>query len=122
MKFSNTDWCGYCRAAEGVIEATRPYASFVEEGTAPHEIRPKEGEGFEGPLQKGQSRRKKDDIGTHRVALRWVDGGTTHFAKVVHHPGTPSLPFIGPAVLKAERVIVREVEIAEARVADLMSG
>ncbi len=24
--------------AEGVIEATRPYASFVEEGTAPHEI------------------------------------------------------------------------------------
>ena len=107
--------------AEGVIEATAGYASFVEEGTAAHDIRPKAGEGMKGPTQRGQSRRTKGDIGTHRTALRWTDsGGETHFARLVHHPGAPSMPFIGPAALKAERVMVREAEIAEVEAARIM--
>ena len=85
-------------AAVGVIEATKPYASFVEEGTRPHEIRPRKA-----------------------ASLHWVDADGDHFAKKVNHPGTPSLPFIGPAVLKAERVMVRDIEVAADKVADIMS-
>lgn len=84
--------------AEGVIEATKPYASFVEEGTQAHEI---------------WARRAP--------ALHWVDeAGDHHFARKVNHPGTPSMPFIGPAALKAERVMVREVEISEVEAARIM--
>lgn len=86
-------------AAEGVIEATAKYASFVESGTAPHRI---------------EARRA--------AALHWVgSGGEHHFARAVHHPGTTQRPFIGPAVQKAERVIEREVGIAEALVAEILS-
>ena len=106
--------------AIGVLVAGAKYASFVESGTAPHEIRPKEGHGFEGPLQKGQSRRGRNDVGTHRSALRWTDGGGTHFAAVVHHPGGRAYPFMGPAVQKAERVIEVEVDLAIDRVARVM--
>lgn len=106
--------------AIGVLVAGAKHASFVEEGTSPHDIRPKEGHGFEGPLQKGQSRRTKKDVGTHRVALRWTDGSGQHFAAVVHHPGGRSLPFMGPAVQKAERVIEVEAELAAERAATLM--
>ncbi len=107
-------------AAEGVIEATAPYASFVEEGTAAHEIRPKEGYRAMGPLRRGQSRRKLNDVGTHRIALRWTSNGQVFFARVVHHPGGKPYPFMGPAVLKAERVIEREVDVAIAEVERIM--
>ena len=84
--------------AEGVIEATAGYASFVEEGTAAHEIRAR-----------------------RAAALHWVDdAGDDHFARRVWHPGAPSMPFIGPAALKAERVMVREAEIAEVEAARIM--
>lgn len=95
--------------AEGLLESIAEHSSFLEEGTRPHEIRPKFDE--EGPVRPGQSRRKESDIGTHRVALRWQSDGKTHFAAVVHHPGTQASPFMGPAVLKFERVVEREVEI-----------
>lgn len=98
--------------AEGVLEARAPYASFVEEGTIAHLIRPKEGHGFTGPLLEGQSRRKKTDVGTHRKALRWRDSSGLHFAAVVHHPGGKSFPFMGPALQKFERVVEREIEKA----------
>lgn len=108
--------------AAGVIEALAKHASYLEKGTPPHLIRPKEGHGFEGPLQKGQSRRKKDDIGTHRVALRWVQDGKTRFAAVVHHPGTEAMPFIGPAGDAAALVLTDEVDQAVSAVAALIEG
>lgn len=74
--------------AVGILQATRRYASYVEGGTRPHVIVPKK-----------------------KRALRWVDEAGVHFAKRVHHPGTQPFPFMGPALLKAERVILREVEI-----------
>lgn len=52
-----------------------PYASYVEFGTRPHDIRPKS----EGGV------------------LRFQMGGQTVFAKVVHHPGTKPQPFVRPA-------------------------
>lgn len=108
--------------AAGTIEATAKHASYMERGTPAHVIRPKEGHGFEGPLQKGQSRRKKDDIGTHRVALRWVQDGRTHFAAVVYHPGTEAMPFIDPAGDAAALVLTDEIDAAFSAVAALIEG
>lgn len=74
--------------AEGEIVALQKYASFVEEGTKPHDIRP-----------------------VKAKALRWEDeGGGVHFAHLVHHPGGKPYPFMGPAYLKAERVLERVLE------------
>lgn len=102
--------------AVGVIECKVPYASFLDSGTKPHDIYPKEGKGFVGPLPAGQSRRDRGDVGTHRVALRWYDaGGEAHFARVVHHKGTTGDGFFARAYQKAERVIVREIEQAVLR-------
>jgi len=103
----------------GEIGSTEAYSSFVENGTRPHVIRPKEGHGFKGPLKEGQSRRAATDIGTHRVALRWVDGGRTVFARVVHHPGTQPQPFMSLAYFKCERVMLATIERAFAKAAEL---
>lgn len=108
--------------AAGTIEATAKHASYMERGTPPHVIRPKEGEGFVGPLPKGQSRRKKDDIGTHRAALRWVQDGQTRFAAVVHHPGTEAMPFIDPAGDAAALVLTDEIDTTLSAVAALIEG
>lgn len=83
--------------ASGVIVAGKRYASFVEGGTEPHDIE-----------AKGK-------------ALRWEGADGEHFARRVHHPGSPALPFIGPAALKAERVIEVEVGLAEERAAEIMA-
>lgn len=111
-------------AAVGEIMCDVLYASFLSDGTKPHEIRPKEGHGFTGPLQRGQSRRKSNDIGTHRVSLRWYDDPSSlsgvHFARVVRHPGTKPDPFMGLAFLKAERVVIREVDVAVERAIKIM--
>ena len=98
-------------SAQGYIAATDNKASWIENGTAPHVILPKSG--LHGPLPKGQSHRGEGDIGTTRVALRWKGpDGRTHFAKIVRHPGGKPYPFMGPAYLKAQRVLVREIEVA----------
>lgn len=97
--------------ARGTIVAGAEYASFVENGTRPHEIWPKAGHGEIGPLRAGQSRRAKNDIGTARVALRWYASDGVHFARMVHHPGTIPFPFMGPALHKAERVLEREIGV-----------
>jgi hypothetical protein len=103
------------------------YALFVEAGTNPHEIWPKAGAGSVGPLRAGQSRKKRGETGSsltprhstqHNRWLRWYTGNplavgdnNVHFARMVHHPGTKPYPFMGPALLKAERVIEREVTL-----------
>lgn len=53
------------------------YPLYVEFGTGPHTIRPKNPNGM----------------------LRWTGpDGRVHFAKVVHHPGARAQPFIRPAL------------------------
>jgi hypothetical protein len=79
--------------AIGKIAALAPYASFVEEGTPPHDIEPKKADGY----------------------LAWENPesqGDWHFAKLVHHPGTKAMPFMGPAYLKAERVLEAQLGLA----------
>ena len=72
--------------ATGVIECRVPYASYLDEGTKPHEIWPKTA-----------------------ICLRWYDeGGDAHFAKHVNHPGTKGDGFMGKAYEKCERVVIRE--------------
>lgn len=52
-----------------------PYAGYVEFGTQPHEIRPKDPNG----------------------ALRFTVGGQVVFARVVHHPGTRPALYVARA-------------------------
>jgi phage gpG-like protein len=51
------------------------YAAFVNDGTRPHIIRPKNAQ-----------------------ALRFKIGGRVVYAKVVHHPGTRARPFLDDAL------------------------
>jgi hypothetical protein len=97
--------------AAGELHSLVKWASYLEDGTRPHEIRPKAGSGEMGPLLPGQSRRAKTDIGTHRVALRWFDdGGAIHFARVVHHPGTQPTGYMNEGFTTCARVMIDEVE------------
>lgn len=70
-----------------VIASPQGYASFIEAGTAPHRI---------------QARRAQ--------ALRFVIGGDTIFRFAVNHPGTRAYPYMGPALLKAERALYAELD------------
>lgn len=99
------------KGSTGSLVNIAPYALYVEEGTRAHEIWPKEGHGFVGPLRSGQSRRDITDIGTHRVALRFTIGGRVVFARMVHHPGTPPLPFMYPAGFYAVIVMRNRLEL-----------
>lgn len=85
-------------AAEGEIVADTPYASYVDGGTEPHEIVPRNAQ-----------------------ALRWEDGEGAHFAKRVQHPGTQPDGFMGRAYQKAERVLEREIENASRRVEEKLN-
>jgi|ERR1700722_2066651 len=78
--------------AEGEIVAEAKYASFVNDGTKPHVIRPRRAN-----------------------VLAWEgDGGQGdwHYAKVVHHPGTPPLSVFGNALVRVEHVLSRDIEAA----------
>lgn len=75
------------------IVALENYASYVENGTRPHVI---------------QARRS--------AVLAFVNqSGEQMFRVSVHHPGTKPSVFMGLAYLKAERVLIREVELAVER-------
>src|SRR5687767_7573592 len=75
-------------AAVGFFGAFTDYASFVNDGTRPHEIRG-------NPFLTFKSR-----------SGEWV---TT---RLVHHPGTKGDGFMSRGYFKAERVLLREVESA----------
>lgn len=78
--------------AKGEIVADTDYASYVDEGTAPHIIRPPKGGllAWENPDAQGD----------------W------HYSrKPVRHPGTKPYGFMGQAYFKAEAVLTRELEI-----------
>lgn len=109
------------RSVEWEILSGAPWSRYVEEGTAPHDIRPKAAHNLKGPVRQGQTRRASgrgphEHIVGRGRALRWVDGGTTHFAAVVHHPGTAPRPFMGQGYYAAERRIFREFELMLSRI------
>lgn len=112
------------RSVTWEILSPAPYSRFVEEGTRPHDIRPKAAYNLNGPLRSGQTRRASgkgphEHIVGRGQALRFLVGGQWVFASVVHHPGTAPHPFLGIGYLQAERTLWRECEkipIALARV------
>lgn len=105
------------KSAKASFVNDTPYARFVEYPTRPHIIRPKEGHGFTGPLRRGQSRRAIDDIGTHRVALRFFVGGKTIFRAKVRHHGTPGFPFMRPALRVGAEAAEKSIRMSFQRVA-----
>lgn len=86
--------------AVGVIGALTDYASFVEGGTEPHEIRARNAPNLIFKARDGN----------------WV------VTKVVQHPGHPAFPFMGQAYLKAERVLIREIEVGIRDAQRIMDG
>ncbi len=76
------------RGGKAMFEAGAKYASFLEEGTRPHVIRPKN---------------KK------ALAFYWENEGIDFVGPYVNHPGTDPMPYMGPAYLKAERVIIARI-------------
>ena len=71
------------------VEARTPYAVYVERGTRPHIIRPRKAKA----LAWG---------GVRRLSGALARGSApTHFAKIVHHPGTRPHPYLLPGAVKA---------------------
>lgn len=108
------------RSATWEILSPTFYSRFVEEGTRPHEIWPKAAHGSQGPLRPGQTRRATgkgphEHIVGRGIALRWVDGGGQHFARMVHHPGTAADSFMSYGYFKAERVLYAEIHVGIAK-------
>lgn len=64
-----------------------PYAQFIEYGTVPHKIRPK-----------------------NAKALKFKVGGETVFAKEVNHPGTKAKPFLFPAFFRSRKNVTNDLE------------
>ncbi|MBA7476819.1 hypothetical protein ES707_12214 [subsurface metagenome] len=92
------------------LGATAPHATFVEKGTSPHIIVPKSPGGvlrfraMGGRPQHFKRRGRWTGVRRGRGG-RFTGGGNIVFAKRVHHPGTPALPFLRPAAEEAQRMI-----------------
>lgn len=63
------------------VKATANYAAYVEFGTKPHIIRPKNRKALRWPLSR-------------RLSGRARSGSGFAFAAIVHHPGTKPHPFL----------------------------
>lgn len=75
------------------VVAATPYAAPVEFGTRPHIIRPK-------------NRKVLAWGGERRLTGRLKAGSqATHFATLVHHPGTRAQPYLLPGARKAVAAI-----------------
>lgn len=80
---------GSITATHAKVEARTPYAATVELGSKPHIIRPKKGK----VLAWGGMRRLSGTLKS--------GSGPTHFARLVHHPGTKPYPYLIPGARKA---------------------
>ena len=94
---SRTIRTGHVSALQAEIraggQAKVGYAAAVELGTRPHEIRPRRRKALAwgGPRTLG---------GRLRVS-GGVTASPTHFARLVHHPGTRAQPYLRPGLQKA---------------------
>jgi hypothetical protein len=84
------------QSARWEIVSKAKYSKFVEQGTRPHIIVP-----------------------VRATALRFVVNGNVVFARKVNHPGNAPIAFMGPAYLKAERVLYQRLGVAVLRVEQL---
>jgi hypothetical protein len=80
---------GTITATDATVEARTPYAATLELGSRPHIIRPVKAK----VLAWG---------GTRRLSGTLASGSKpTHFAAIVHHPGTKPYPYLVPGAKKA---------------------
>jgi HK97 gp10 family phage protein len=96
---SSVSESGAFKSVAAEIKAAASYASYVENGTRPHEI-PVGRKGFlawENPQAQGD----------------WIFALHT-----VHHPGTKPHPFMGPAYHATERELERQMTMTVERAAD----
>lgn len=115
--------------AEGVVESATDYASYLDAGTRPHEIRPLNyhwGAGrYVVPRSRVTGKRAKGvtfGAGRGKFLRFFGAGGGVVFARVVHHPGTRGDGYMGAAYLKAERVMLREIDVGIARAQAVADG
>ena len=84
--------------------ASADYAAYVERGTRPHEIRPRNRKALRWAASSGDSRL----TGSPRT------GGRVRFAKRVQHPGTRAQPFMVPGAQKAVQGAGLKATVVEA--------
>lgn len=81
---------GAVGATFALVEARTNYAAFVEFGTRPHVIRPRNKRVLAWPA-----------AGQARLSGRVKTGGRVIFAKRVNHPGTKAEPYLVPGAKAA---------------------
>lgn len=92
---------GAVSADSAKVEARQNYAGYVEHGTKPHVIRPK-------------NRKALAWGGERRLSGRLRSGASaTHFAQKVNHPGTKPKPYLIPGAKKAVATHGVEVIVKE---------
>ena len=79
-----------------IVEASANYAAYVELGTKPHTIRPKNASVLAWPAN--SSDRRLSGRARTKGGKR---SGPSIFAKVVHHPGTKPHPYLLPGAVNA---------------------
>lgn len=89
---------GYITSHEALVVAHAGYAAYVELGTRPHIIRPRNGQFLRFPA-KGVQTTRTGRVRTSEV--RRLGKGAYTFAREVHHPGTKPEPFLLPGAKKA---------------------
>ena len=89
-------------AGTAVVEPTAPYAEYIEYGTRPHIIRPRN----KKVLASRQGGFTKNGIGY---------GIYNIFGTEVRHPGTAARPFVAPAVSFGEKQFIKHMEAALAK-------
>lgn len=87
------------RGGEGQFYANAPYASFVDGGTRPHEIRPR-----------------------RAAALVFFVDGQKVVTQLVRHPGTRPEGFMGNATLAAQREMELEIRKGRVKAAETLVG
>jgi hypothetical protein len=92
---------GRLTKSSATVEAKANYAAYVELGTKPHVILPK-------------NRKALAWGGPRRLSGRLRAGARPeHFAKKVNHPGTKAKPFLRPAAEKAVRDVTLDGIVRE---------
>lgn len=89
---------------EGYVRADADHAIFVEQDTKAHVIAAK-GVGVTTDAAGRQRSAKGKFVSKNakKGVLAWQDaGGERHFARIVHHPGTKGMHFIGTSMTEEE--------------------
>lgn len=92
---------GTAQRPAATVRSTAKGGDFVEAGTPPHVIRPRNGRALRFP---GGAGRISQAGPNQRIPTR--SGGVV-FAKVVHHPGTPARPWFRPVVERFGEILQR---------------